>query len=427
MKALGLRCVNCGREYNLDLHYQCEACSFPLEVVYASPPRDELLESPSEPGIWRWQASLPEVGVENRISLGEGSTPLVHAARLSERTGIPQLYIKNEGQNPTGSFKDRPTAMGVSVARSFGIDTVVVSSTGNAGASLAAYAARAGLRALVFVTDRTPAAKLVQMALHGAQIVTVRGSLSDAYWLARNAAIEWGWMDLTSTFLCPYTVEGDKTVAYELFTQLGAVPEWIVIPVSVGPLLVGIFRGFQELVFRGLADRLPRMVAAQALGCAPIARAFAQKAEAVYAWEGSSATIAGGIADPLDGYEQDGTYTLRVVRQSGGLATASSDDEILQATRLLARTEGIFSEPTGAVSLAALQPLSKSERFSADQRIVCVTTGHGLKQVRSFEGEMKLPEPIDPSLPALERFLDVRTGGTLIWTKKGEIEWNGST
>jgi threonine synthase len=342
--------------------------------------------------------------------LGEGNTPLVHAARLSEPIGIPKLFIKNEGQNPTGSFKDRPTAVGVSVAQSLGIDTVVVSSTGNAGASLAAYAARAGLRAMVFVTDRTPAAKLVQMALHGAQIVTVRGSLSDAYWLARNASLEWGWLDITSTFLCPYTVEGDKTVAYELFSQLGEIPEWILIPVSVGPLLVGIYRGFQELVSRGLADRLPRMVAAQVLGCAPIARAFDQKAAAVSAWEGTVDTIAGGIADPLVGYEQDGTYTLRVVRRSGGLATASSDDEVLKATRLLAQKEGIFSEPTGAVSLAALKHLAKSKEFSAEQLIVCVITGHGLKQVRSFEGEMVLPKPIDPSLQSLERFLDGRTG-----------------
>jgi threonine synthase len=406
MKATCLRCVNCGQEYNLELHYQCEVCRFPLEVVYEPPGRGEGLESPGEPGVWRWSSSLPAVPDEQRVSLGEGNTPLVHAARLGTILGLPQLYIKNEGQNPTGSFKDRPTAVGVSMARAFGLDTVAVSSTGNAGASLAAYAARAGLRALIFVTDRTPPAKLVQMSLHGARIITVRGSLSDAFWLARNASLEWGWMDLTSTFLCPYTVEGDKTVAYELFFQLGAVPDWIVIPVSVGPLLVGIYKGFQELVARGLADRQPRLVAAQASGCAPIALAFERAEEAVRAWEGATDTIAGGIADPLTGYEQDGTYTLQVVRSSGGLATASSDEEILTATRRLASEEGIFSEPTGAVSLAALNRLKGNPGFSAQQRIVCIVTGHGLKQVRTFEAEMALPTAIEPELNALAAHLE---------------------
>jgi threonine synthase len=244
------------------------------------------------------------------------------------------------------------------------------------------------------------------MSLHGARIITVRGSLSDAFWLARNASVAWGWMDLTSTFLCPYTVEGDKTVAYELFFQLGAVPDWIIVPVSVGPLLVGIYKGFQELVARGLADRIPRLIAAQASGCAPIASAFEQGAAAVSAWEGGTDTVAGGIADPLTGYEPDGTYALRIVRRSGGLATASSDEEILTATRLLASQEGIFGEPTGAVSVAALNRLKETQGFSGQQRVVCIVTGHGLKQVRSFEAEMALPASIEPDLKALAAHLE---------------------
>jgi threonine synthase len=310
---------------------------------------------------------------------------------LESGWGVPDLFVKNEGQNPTGSFKDRPTAIGVSMALSFGLDTVAISSTGNAGASLAAYAARAGLRALIFVTDRMPPAKLAQMVMHGAQIVTVRGSLSDAYWLARKASIEWKLMNLTSTFLRPYGVEGDKTVAFELFQQLGRAPDWIVIPVSVGPLLVGIYKGFQELRRRRLVEALPRMVAAQAAACAPIARAFQRGDECVQRWDGPADTVAGGIADPLAGYEPDGSYTLRVVRESDGLATASSDEDILTATHALAREEGIFCEPTGAVSLAALDQVKNGPFFSAEQLVVCLATGHGLKQVRAFEGADPAP------------------------------------
>jgi threonine synthase len=406
MNALGLRCVNCDQEYGLGLYYRCERCDFPLEVIYDTPVIGEPIEVSGNSGLWRYQPCLPPVAEEDRISLGEGDTPLLHAKRLGELLGIPNLYIKNEGQNPTGSFKDRPTAMGVSFARSLGVDTVVVSSTGNAGASLAAYAARAGMRAFIFVTDRTPPAKLIQMAIHGAKIVPVRGSLSDAFWLAYQAALQWRWVDLTSTFLSPYPVEGDKTVAYELYKQLGGVPDWILIPVSVGPLLVGIYKGFLELKALGLIDRLPRMVASQAAACAPIARAFSLGEAKVRAWDGSSETVAGGIADPLRGYESDGVYTLRVVNKSGGIATASEDEEILKAARNLAVLEGIFCEPTGAVSVAALNGLKLHPGFFPDQVVVSVTTGHGLKQTRAFEQSIEFPVAIDPTLDAFAKMLE---------------------
>jgi threonine synthase len=410
MTALGLRCVNCGAEYDLGLAYHCVKCRFPLEVVYEAPQPGDLAEAADRPGIWRYRSYLPDIAEGDQISLGEGNTPLLHAKRLGEALGLPNLYVKNEGQNPTGSFKDRPTAVGVSMARKLGLDTVAVSSTGNAGAALAAYAAQAGLRALIFVTEQAPRAKLTQMALHGARIVPVRGSLSDAFWLAYKASVEWKWMNLTSTFLCPYTVEGDKTAAYEIYRQLGRAPDWIVIPVSVGPLLVGMWNGFRELQGQGLVERLPRMVAAQAAGCAPIARAFAAGQEAVAPWESATATVAGGIADPLTGYENDGTYALRVVRKSGGLATASSDDEILAATRALAREEGVFAEPTGAVGLAALSQVMRSPEFDPEDTVVCALTGHGLKAVRTFEGEVELPRAVEANLPALAESLGYNPG-----------------
>ncbi len=405
MKAIGLRCVNCHREYSLGLLSQCPDCFFPLEVCYEALSGNRMIETAGKQGIWRYGPLLPTLLEKEEVSLGEGNTPLLHAQRLNERMGLQNLYIKYEGQNPTGSFKDRPTAVGVSMALSLGLKTVTASSTGNAGASLAAYAARAGLHALIFVTDRTPPAKLVQMVLYGARVITVQGSLSDAYWLARNASVEWGWMNLTSTFLSPYGVEGDKTVAYELYQQLDRTPDWIIVPVSVGPLLVGIYNGYLDLKKLGLIERLPRMVAAQSSACAPIARAFKHGDDYVRSWERLTDTVAGGIADPLIGYEQDGTYTLRVIRNSNGAATVSTDVKILEATQTLARDEGIFSEPTGAVSLAALNELRDNPFFDPEQMVVCLVTGHGLKQVRAFEKQIQLPEAIEPTLEALSVFL----------------------
>lgn len=401
MKVVKLRCVNCGQEVPPGLRYHCASCRYPLEVIYEAVPPGEPLETSGKPGIWRYQPCLPAVGESDQVSLGEGNTPLIPAPRLGRDLGIPSLFVKDEGQNPTGSFKDRPTALGVSLARFQGCEVLAASSTGNAGASLAAYAARAGLPALIFVPERTPPAKLAQMVLHGARIIPVRGSVSDAFWLAYHASIQRNWMNLTSTFLNPYTVEGNKTAAYELFQQLGQVPDWIVIPVSVGPMLVGVYKGFLELKGRGLVDRLPRMVAAQAAGCAPLAAAFARGEENVSPWNQPVETVAGGIADPLQGYERDGSYALRVLRQSGGLATASPDDEILAAMRTLARLEGISSEPTGAVGLAALSQLIRSPLFSTRHVVVCVVTGHGLKGAAALEQELDLPQAIDPSPEAL--------------------------
>lgn len=407
MDTIRLRCVNCGKQYPLGLYYRCDLCDFPLEVISQPLLVGDSYESIDQPGIWRYHSLLPQIESKMRVSLGEGNTPLIHLSRLGSDLGLSELYLKNEGQNPTGSFKDRPTAVSMSVAKSLGINTVIVSSTGNAGASLAAYAARAGIRAIVLVSGSTPPAKLVQMSIHGATIVPINGNLSEAFWLAYKAALQWGWMDLTSTFLCPYGVEGDKTVAYELYSQLGKAPDWVIIPVSVGPLAVGIYKGFADLKIMGLVDKIPRIVAAQTAACAPIARAYIKGETDVRAWLDPVNTVAGGIADPLNGYEKDGTYTLRVVRTSSGAVTESTDLEIIQAVKLLAKKEGCFCEPTGCVSIAALPQLELLPSFSPKDIIVCIATGHGLKQVRAFEEEVKLPLPIVPSLEALEKLVEM--------------------
>jgi threonine synthase len=228
--------------------------------------------------MWRHRRFLPLSADAEPVTLGEGDTPLLQARRLDPSGG---LLLKNETVNPTGSFKDRPVAVAATVARELGLSGLVCASTGNTGVAVAAYAARAGLPAACVVPETTPAAKMIQIEAVGARVVRVRGNYSDAYALARAAAESHGWANLTSTYVNPYMLEGDKTVAYEVFEQLGErVPDWVLVPVGAGPLLAAIHKGFRELGVPG-----PRMVAVQATGCAPVVRAFDSGVKEVNEWE----------------------------------------------------------------------------------------------------------------------------------------------
>ncbi|MFB3817950.1 MAG: threonine synthase [Candidatus Methylomirabilales bacterium] len=396
-------CTACGREHGLGRIYRCEACGAPLDVRYdyARIPR-AAFDPPARDrgrGLWIFADLLP-VAPDAAITLGEGQTPLLACRKLGERLGLDRLWVKDETRQPTGSFKDRPLSVAVSRARELGFDTVVTASSGNAAAAMAAYAAQGGLRAVVIVPADAPPPKLFQMLASGARVVRVRGSVSDCIQLAQAAARGCGWCNVTSTFENPYSVEGDKTVAYELARDLGwRAPDWIAVPTGSGPLPVGIYKGFAEMQRAGLIERLPRMVAAQAEGCAPIARAFRSGAAEVTPWA-DARTIAGGIQDPLVGYSQDGTRTLGVVRQSGGAAVALPDAAIEEATRWMARDEGVYVEPTAAVATAAVAALRGTGTIRDGETVVVIATGHGLKQpvVRAQEADA-LPT-IDPHLEA---------------------------
>jgi threonine synthase len=396
-----LRCTGCGMEHAVGVRYHCDACGFPLTVEYEQGGEAPAAD-PSQPGIWRWHRSLPAVAPQHRVSLGEGGTPTLDAPSTAACIGVRTLGLKVEGANPTGSFKDRPSALGVSLALQTGARTVVVSSTGNAGASVAAYAARAGLRAVVLASATAAPTKLGSVALHGAEIVRVAGTVSDAFALAHDAAQTWGWLNLASTFVNPYLVEANKTVAYELHAELGeTVPDVILVPVSVGPLLVGIHRGYAELLRAGLVDRVPRMVAVQAAACAPLVDAFDAAAERVAEWSRSADTIAGGIADPLRGYADDASYALREIRASGGFAIACSEQEILGAQRELAEQEGVFAEPTAAVALAGLSAGVRRGWIGPEDHAVCLLTAHGFKQPPPAPSASA--PPIAATLEALQR------------------------
>jgi threonine synthase len=242
--------------------------------------------------------------------------------------------------------------------------------------------------------------------LYGSRIMLIDGTYSDTFNLAKKASERYGWYNATTTFLNPYQVEGDKTVAYELCENLGwTVPDWIIVPISDGPLLVGCWKGFEELQLLDYCAKLPHMVGAQAEGCAPITRAFKENATEVMPWR-KSRTIVSSIADPLKGYSQDGTYTLKIIRESGGVANAYSDRDILDSVRLLAAKEGIFAEPAGATSISGARKLLEEGKIDHDEVVVCLVTGTGLKDPQTVMGSMQRPMLIKPTSHALTRLVN---------------------
>jgi threonine synthase len=402
-----LRCTGCGAEQPLDVRYKCPACGAILDVVYQDDParvRSAIAGAPRH-SLWDFAELLPITTSLPPATLGEGWTPLLAAERSAAWAGIPDLWLKLESSNPTGSFKDRPVSVAVHKAREWGVEGVITASSGNAGAAVAAFAARAGVPAIVLVpADLTPG-KAGQIALHGPRLLPIQGHFSRAYELASAWAQATGWYNVTSTLLSAFPTEGNKTVAYEIVSQLGRAPDWTLIPVSSGPLLVGAWKGFVELAAAGLIDRLPRMVAVQAAGCAPIARAFDRGDTEVTAWA-EPVTVARGIRDPLQGYADDGSLTLRRVRESAGAVIAVDDASILEAGTLLARQEGIAAEPTGAVAVAGLMAMIADGRIAHDETAVCLVTGHGLKDLEPYSRDRVPWTPIPPNLDAMRRRLD---------------------
>jgi threonine synthase len=341
-----------------------------------TPAAAALPVEPDAPGIWRHAPLLPPLAPDARVSLDEGSTPLLALARAGAAVGVSMLRGKDEARNPTGTFKDRCLAVCASVALAEGAPGIVCASTGNAGASAAAYGARAGLPVLILVPAGTPPAKLAQAAVCGGRVVAVEGTYSDAHALARALAAESGWLNATTTFVCPHVVTGAQTVAFELAEELER-PDWVVVPIGAGPLLVGIHEGYAELVRRGVVTQTPRLLAVQPSGCAPIVRAFVEHAP-VRAWEAPT-TIASGLADPLAGYEEEGEITLRAIRASGGAAVAVDDARTLAALRLLGAGEGLFQEPAGAIALAGIEAARRDGTIGDGETVVAILTGTGLK------------------------------------------------
>jgi len=366
-----LVCIDCGRAHEPQPGLLvCEKCGGLLEVTY---PRSVFRNvSFRGTGVWRYSSLLPKVG--KIVTLNEGNTPLVKAENLGGRIGLKNLYVKFEGANPTGSFKDRGMTVGVSMALKFGQKSVACASTGNTSASMSAYAARAGLRSFVFLPDGYVAAgKLLQAVAHGATIVRVRGNFDDALRTLLSHSSELGVYVLNS--VNPYRVEGQKTIAFEIWEELGEAPDFVVYPVGNAANIASGWKGFLELKEASLSGSLPRMVGVQAEGAAPIARAFSEgRSEISPVERPETVATAIRIGRPLSWKK-----ALRAIRDSKGTAVTVSDREILKAQVDLARAEGVFAEPAGAASVAGIVKLSKEGLFKSDDTVVAVVTGHGLK------------------------------------------------
>lgn len=377
-----LECTRCKKNFEFSNIYHCDECQGILEVKlnYSDILKKPISEIFPQCGfnIWKYQHLLPVHDPAYMVTLHEGGTPLLKSANLSEKIGLVNLYFKEESRNPSGSFKDRAMAVGVSKAKEFGFNIVTTASSGNGAASLSAYSAKAKLKSYVFVPENTAFGKVAQTITNGGIVIRVKGSYSDSFNLALLASEKFDWMNITTTFLNPYAVEGDKTVSYELFSQLDKnVPDWIFIPTGAGPLVYGICKGFVEIMEFGLTDKLPRIVAVQAEGCSPIVRAY-ETGKNVIKWENPD-TIATAIADPLVGYEFDGERVLKVIKETNGLAVSVTDAAILDSVRDLARNEGVYSEPGAAAAFAGFRKVFNQNLIKKDEVCVCVITGSGLK------------------------------------------------
>ena len=383
---LDLYCPECGETFSAEIvQTYCHKCNGPLLAHYDLPraaaelDREAIRRGPR--GMWRWRALLPVRAPANEVSLGEGNSPLLPAPRLGARLGLAHLFIKDESFNPTGTFKARGMAAAVSRAKELGVRELVTPTAGNAGGALAAYAARAGLPAHVYMPEDAPRANAAEARAYGAEVQLVPGLISDAGKQAAAAAATHGWFDV-STFKEPYRAEGKKIMGYELAEHFGwELPEVVIYPTGGGTGLVGMWKAFDELAGLGWLARpqRPRMVSVQAEGCAPIVRAVTAGAPRAAFFE-NAATLAAGLRVPGPFADQ---LILRALRESWGTAVAVSDSEIVEAQRQLASEEGVFAAPEGAATLAGLARLVDQGWVRPDERVVLFNTGSGLKYLEA--------------------------------------------
>ena len=376
-----LECALCGKEYNAEeLQTLCPECQRPLlarydlETAKKEWKRDTL--QGREANMWRYCEVLPVRDEKNAIKLGEGYTPILHATRLGETLGMQNLFIKDEGLNPTGSFKARGLCMAVSRALELGVKEVVIPSAGNAAGAMAAYAAKAGMGAHVFMPTDVPYPFRQECEALGAEVILVEGLITDCGKEAKKRADEHGWFAM-STLKEPYRIEGKKTMGYEVAEQFGwQLPDVIVYPTGGGTGLIGMWKAFDEMEQLGWIDsRRPRMVSVQAEGCAPIPRAFHAGEEFAAVWEGAQ-TVAAGLRVP----SAVGDFImLRVLHESNGTGIAVSDEALIEAQMRMSRLEGTFACPEGGATLAALEVLLKEGWVSHDEHVVLFNTGTGLK------------------------------------------------
>jgi len=402
---LGLKCRECGAEYPAVIQNTCYECFGPLEVNYdwdyisSHISKEKIAAGPKS--IWRYADLLP-LESEKRIDLGAGFNTLHRAERLGAALGLDELYILDESVNPTNSFKDRVTSVAISKAIEFDVKAVGCASTGNLAAAVGAHAAKAGLPAYIFIPATIELGKIVQMLVYGPNVIAVEGTYDDANRLASEVADshpDWAFVNIN---IRPYYTEGSKTIAYETAEQLNwEAPDHVVVPMASGALLCAISRGYKELERVGLIDNSKvKISGSQPLNCSPISCAVQQESEVVPVRNYETVAHSLAIGNPADGY-----YAKQAILSSGGYAASPTDNEIIEAIHLLARTEGIFTEPAGGTTVAGLKKLVESGHIKQDERVVVYVTGNGLKAQDTLLKSLQRPPVIKPVLSEFEHLV----------------------
>ncbi len=416
----GLRCRECGAPYEQEPLHVCDQCFGPLEVQYdyeaiASTLTRELIESRPR-NLWRYRELLP---IEKDPIIGpySGFTPLVKADRLARELGVKELYVKDDSVNhPTFSYKDRVVSVAISKAIEFGFETVSCASTGNLANSVSAHAARAGLRCFIFIPDNLEQGKVIGSGIYGPRTVGIRGNYDDVNRLCSEIADKYRWA-FVNINIRPYYTEGAKTYGYEVAEQLGwKFPQHIIVPTAGGTILPKVAKAFEEMQKTGLVDGdLPKIYSAQAGGCAPVVNALHADRELIEPVKPDTIAKSIAIGNPADGY-----YVLKAVRESGGWGESVTDREIVEAIHLLARTEGIFTEPAGGTTVAVTKKLIELGRIPADESIVISVTGNGYKTLEAVSESVERPFVIDARLGDFDELYDglhSRDGQEMVGTK----------
>jgi threonine synthase len=386
----GLRCRECGAESPVAPLHVCETCFGPLEVVYdydvvrRTFTREAIAARPRN--IWRYGELLPVDG-EPRVGLHSGCTPLVRAERLAEALGVEELWVKDDSVNhPTFSYKDRVVSVAISKAMEFGFETVSCASTGNLANSVSAHAARAGLSCYIFIPDDLEQGKVIGSTIYGPRAIAVRGNYDDVNRLCSEVADKYGWA-FVNINVRPYYTEGAKTYGFEVAEQLGwKLPKHIVVPTAGGTILPKVAKAFQELQHLGLVDGDFKIYSAQAAGCAPVVTALHRRTDLITPVKPSTLAKSIAIGNPADGF-----YVLKAVRESGGWGEMATDQEIVEGIKLLARTEGIFTEPAGGTTVAVTKKLIAQGRIPRDESIVISITGNGYKTLEAVLEDVEQP------------------------------------
>ena len=420
----GLRCRECSREYPAEALNVCDFCFGPLEVVYDYATISEVVShdriTAGPLSIWRYHDLLPASG-EDPVDIMAGFTPLLKARNLGERLGLKNLYIKNDSVNPSFSFKDRVVSVAATKAREFGFETIACASTGNLACSVAAHAARAGLRSVVFIPSDLERGKVIGAAVYGPTMVAVDGTYDEVNRLCSEVGDNYPWA-FVNINMRPYYAEGSKTLGYEVAEQLGwRIPDHVVIPSASGAMFTKIWKGFNELACLGLLDGVDattfgpdqntvhhpaittRMHMAQAEGCSPIVNAWTAGQTQIRPVRPDSIAKSLAIGNPADGI-----YALRVIKESDGSAYAVPEPEVVEGIKLLAETEGIFTETAGGVTVSALKHLAESGAIGPDDLTVAYITGNGLKTQEAVE-EVVNPLLVKPTMSSFEEALESRT------------------